>query len=131
MTDTGTAGTEERNARADAGGAEGRGMDASADFVRCATRSESTTGVVGGVGDGPMGSRGVAQAPMTDTGTEGTTKREVRAGACSADTHAHAASSASDADADMAAGMATDVTDDGSVVTTDGADDSEMAVGRV
>jgi hypothetical protein len=31
----------------------------------------------------------------------------------------------------MAAGMATDVTADGSAVTTDGADDSEMAVGRV
>ena len=32
MTDTGTVGTAEREVRADAGGAEGRGMEASEDF---------------------------------------------------------------------------------------------------
>ena len=66
MTDTGTAGTTEREVRADAGGAEGRGMDASDDFEgfeRTATSELSTHDMVtDGSGEAAKGGGGNASA---------------------------------------------------------------------
>ena len=79
------AGTSECEVHADASGAEGRGMNASEDFAVFATRSEPTPSAADVVGGGPVGSQGVAQAPMPHTDTTGTSECEAHADACGAE----------------------------------------------
>ena len=105
MTDTGTAGTSECEVRADACGAEGRGMDASEGFVVFRRAAASDLGAHGMVTDGPgeaatggggntgpnavatracatgeaaVGSGGGAGAEVADEGASSTTDRGMK-----------------------------------------------------